>query len=137
MGLGARIAALVVVGLGVAFFVWASSRSDWEPISITAVAAASDSADISVTLSHSQCRRGPRVRVVGESDDAVRLRGEQDEGGGCDDIGLTSETSVALDSELGARRIEIEERRTPEGNPPISCVVDGQVSDRCVANVRP
>lgn len=136
MGRGIQIAALAIVGLGVVLFIWASNRPDWKPTLITEVTATSDSADLSVTVSHSQCRRDPRVQVVDESSEAVRLRAEQDQGGGCDDIGLSSEISVRLNTELGTRRVELEEPPSSEGTN-ISCVVDSQISDRCVANLDP
>jgi len=129
-GRGLRIAVLALVVVAIASFMWATSRPEWAPVHIEGIVAASESDEIEVTVAHGQCRRGPRVVVVDETGSLVRLRAEQDEGGSCDSVGLTSEISVELDAELGTRRIELERFR-PTGRPAAACVVDGEPADRC------
>jgi hypothetical protein len=129
-GRGLRIAVLALFVVGVGAFVWATNRPEWETVHIEGIVASSDADEIDVIVAHGQCGRDPRVVVVEQSDDAVRLRAEQDVGGDCDSVGLTSEITVELDADLGAARIEVERFR-PVGRPEAACVVDGEPDDRC------
>jgi hypothetical protein len=129
-GRGLRIAVLAIVVVGVGAFVWVTNRPEWVPTPIEGVVAASGSDAVTVTVFHGQCGRDPRVVVVEQTDAAVHFRAEQDEGGDCDSVGLTSQISVELDAELGARSIELERFR-PVGRPEAACMVDGQPDGRC------
>jgi hypothetical protein len=132
-----RVVVFAIVVLGIASFVWATNRPEWVPTSIEGVVASSDSDEITVTVFHGICRRDPRVVVILESSSVVRLRAEQDEGGDCDSVGLTSEISVDLDAALDTKSIEVEHARGRVDQADLSCVVDGQPADRCTSIAAP
>jgi hypothetical protein len=126
------MATMVVFAIAaVALFVrWTTAPPSWEMITIGGVAAHSDSPVLEVRVHHSLCDHGPRVRIVDEDADVVRLIAEQ--GGSCDDIGLTSTIDVELVSKLGTRLIEIEQSAYRSQLGPFECTVDDEPSDRCV-----
>ena len=113
----------------VAVLVFLLLQPSWSARTIAEVKDAPDSAKLEVTVNHNECGNGgPRVRVTEQSDQAVVLRAEQNERGGCDDIGLTSVIAVELDGPLGERAILFE----PEDQSgSVECIIDGASIEGC------
>jgi hypothetical protein len=123
----ARVAIVAVVSIVVIGIVFLLVRSDERPAEITLVEAQSDSTEMSVTVQHRGCRSEPKVSVD-EDDTDVTLRASYDESGDCDDVKLESVVPVALDRPLGTRAIVV---RTVDDGSPLTCIIDGEASNRC------
>ena len=107
------VLALLVIAVIIAGVVYASLRPRWSERTIADVEGSADSTTLSVTVDHNECANGgPRVRIVDQSESVVELRAEQNERGGCDDIGLASVVTVDLDAPLRERQIVYEGRGT-------------------------
>lgn len=119
----------LVVCVGVAALVVEAFDDDREAVSIDAVTAGSDSDVIEAMVFHHGCRSPQPDVSVDEDERAVELWAVYDDSGDCDDVTVASEVSVELDRPLGTRVIEV--RRVADSGQ-LTCVVDGQPSDRCL-----
>lgn len=104
---------LLVIAVLVIGIVYASLQPRWSERTIADVEGSADSRILTVTVNHNDCGNGgPRVRIIRQSEDLVELHAEQDERGGCDDIGLTSVVAVDLEAPLGERQLVYDRRGT-------------------------
>lgn len=107
------VLALLVIAVLVAGIVYASLQPRWSERTIADVEGSADSTILTVTVNHNDCGNGgPRVRIIRQTEDLVELRAEQDERGGCDDVGLTSVVTVEFDVPLGERQLVYDRRGT-------------------------
>jgi hypothetical protein len=100
----------------------------WELLTVDAVLGRADDEELVVTLTHSECGRAPRVRIVEQSADSVHLRVEQD-GRNCDDVGITSDLRVVLETALGSRGLTFDD--PVEGEVVLSCTDLRHAVRRC------
>jgi hypothetical protein len=122
----AAVAALLVGAVVVALI--AMNRPTWEARQIVLVEGARSSDQLSVTVAHPRCRSGPRLRVS-ESEDAVRLRAEQDVSGDCEAVGLESTSTVTLAGAIGRRAVVVEDVPGQPGS--VRCPSDDHDSILC------
>jgi hypothetical protein len=101
----------------------------WETARIDGVTASTSSRELSVLVGHASCNAGPRVRILREDADAVRIVAEQ--GTDCEDIGLHSTVDIDLTSPLRARTVETQQSRYVTERE-LDCTIDGERSSRCV-----
>jgi hypothetical protein len=122
------LVALAVV-VGAAALLIEAFDDDREAVSIDAVTAESDFEVIEVAVFHHGCGL-PRPEVsVDEDERAVEMWAVYDDSGDCDDVIVHSDVSVELERPLGTRVIEV--RRVADSGQ-LTCVIDGQPSDRCL-----
>jgi hypothetical protein len=110
-----------------ATLVWVATRPNWQDEPIVAVAGATDSTSLQVTVRHKQCGGRPRVHVSQSSTDFIGLRADYDEQGDCDDIAVDTPVDVELEEALGARSLHIE-----RADPALDCSVEGASEDICI-----
>jgi hypothetical protein len=122
--------AVIIVVLFVAVLLAMRLAGSSELIAISRVEARSVSPSVAVTALHNDCSHDPRVRVVSETAERVRIRVDRRRGlaDDCDDIGLTSRLVAELETALGSRTIVVETARAG-----FECIIDGVESDRCTA----
>jgi hypothetical protein len=102
----AAIVAVLVGAVVVALIVM--NRPTWEARQIVLVEGERSSDELAVTVAHLRCRSDPRIRIA-ETEEAVRLRAEQDVTGDCDAVGLESTSTVTVASPVGRRAVVVED----------------------------